>query len=45
MLSPFLYTVVVDVTEFARDGVLSELLYVYDSGLFSETIDLLRSKF
>ena len=32
VMSPFLFTVVVDVvTEFARDGALSELLYADDS--------------
>ena len=30
LLSPFLFAIVVDVTEFARKGALSELLYVGD---------------
>ena len=39
VLSPFIFAVVVDVvTEFARDGVLSELLYADDLVLTSETI-------
>ena len=46
VLSPFLFAVVVDVvTEFARDGVLSELLYADDLVLMSETIEGLRNKF
>ena len=37
---------VVDVvTEFAREGMLSELLYADDSVLMSETIEGLRNKF
>ena len=46
VLSPILFAVVVDVvTEFARDGVLSELLYADDLVLMSETIEGLRNKF
>ena len=46
MLSPFLFAVVVDVvTEFARAGALSELLYAYDLVLMSETIMGLMNKF
>ena len=30
VLSPFLFVVVVDVAEFAREGALSELLYADD---------------
>ena len=38
VLSPFLFTLVVDVvTEFAREGALSELLYADDLVLMSET--------
>ena len=45
VLSPFLFAAVVDVvTEFAREGVLSQLLYVDDLVLMSETIDGLRNK-
>ena len=45
MLSPFHFTEVVDVvTEFAREGALSELLYADDLVLMSETIDGLRNK-
>ena len=40
VLSPFLFVVVVDVvTEFAREGALSELLYADDLVLMSETIE------
>ena len=46
VLSPFLFAVVVDVvTEFAREGALSELLYADDLVLMSETIVGLRNKF
>ena len=45
VLSPFLFAVVVDVTEFAREGALSELLYADDLVLMSETIEGLRNKF
>ena len=46
VLSLFLFAVVVDVvTEFARDGALSELLYADDFILTSETIEGLRNKF
>ena len=39
VLSPFLFAVMVDVvTEFAREDVLSELLYADDLVLMSETI-------
>ena len=39
VLSPFLFALVVDiVTEFARDGALSELLYADDLVQMSETI-------
>ena len=44
--SPFLFALVVDVvTEFARDGALSELLYADDLVRMSETIKRLRDKF
>ena len=40
VLSPFLFAVVVDyVTEFAREGALSELLYDDDLVLISDTIE------
>ena len=43
VLSPFLFVVVVDVvTEFARDGALSELLYSDDLVLMSGTIEGLK---
>ena len=46
MLSPFLLAVVIDaVTEFAREGALSELLYADDLDVMSETIKGLRNKF
>ena len=46
MLSPFIFVVVVDVvTEFARVGALSELLYADDIDLMSETLEGLRNKF
>ena len=39
VLSPFLFALVVEVvTEFAREGTLSELLYADDLVLISETI-------
>ena len=45
VLSPFLFALVVDVvTEFAREGALSKLLYADDLVLMSETIMGLRSK-
>ena len=44
VLSSFLPTVVVDVvTEFAREGALSELLYADDLVLMNETIEGLRN--
>ena len=46
VMSPFIFAVVVDVvTEFAREGALSELLYADDLVLMSETIDGFRNKF
>ena len=43
--SPFHFAVVVDfVTELARDGVISELLYVDDLVLMSDIIEGLRNK-
>ena len=46
VLSPFLFAVAVDVvTEFAREGALSELLSADDIVLMSETIEGLRNKF
>ena len=46
MLSPFHSALVVNVvTEFAREGALSELLYADDLVLMSETIQGLRDKF
>ena len=46
VLSPFLFVVVVDVvTELAREGALSELLYADYLVLMSETIERLRDKF
>ena len=46
VLSPFIFAVVVDVvTELAREGALSELLYADDLILMSETIEGLRNKF
>ena len=45
VLSPILYVVVVDVvTEFVREGALSELLYADDIALMSEIIEGLRNK-
>ena len=45
VLSPFLFAVVVDVvTEFAKEGALSELLYADDLVLTSKTIEGLRDK-
>ena len=46
MLSLFCFAVVVDVVnEFARECLLSELLYADDLVLMSETIEGLRNKF
>ena len=46
VLSPFCFALVVDVvTEFARDGALSELLLANDLVLMRETIEGLRDKF
>ena len=45
VLSPFLFALVVDVTEFAREGALSELLYADDLVLLSETMVGLRDNF
>ena len=46
VLSPFLFAVVVDVlSEFAREGALSELLYADDLVLMSETIEGQWNKF
>ena len=45
VLSPFLFALVGDVvTEFAREGELSELLFADDLVLMSETIEGLRNK-
>ena len=41
----FLCVLVVDVTEFAREGALSELLYADELVLMGETIRGLRNKF
>ena len=38
MFSPFVFTFVVDVTEFARDGVQIEILYADDLLLICEAI-------
>ena len=45
VLSPFLFPVMVDVTELARDGVLSEWMYADDLVLISETINGLISSY
>ena len=46
VLSPFLFALVVDViTEFAREGALSELLYADDLVLISETIKGIMDRF
>ena len=45
MLSPFLFAVVKDATEFARECALSEFLYAGDLVLMSETIEVFRNKF
>ena len=40
VLSPLLFAIIVGVvTEFAREELLYELLYVYDLGVISETIE------
>ena len=38
-LSPFIFALVVDVTEFAREGALCELLYANDLVLMSDIIE------
>ena len=45
VLSPFVFAVMVDVTEFARECALSELVYAGDLVPMSETIKGLRNKF
>ena len=45
VLSHFLFSVVVDVTEFVRKGALSELLYAAGLVLTCEAIEELRDKF
>ena len=46
VLSPFLFVVVIDVvTELAREGVLSELLYADDLVLMREAVTALRDMF
>ena len=46
VLSHFPFAIVLDVfTEFAREGVLSKLLYANDLVLMSQTIVGLRNKF
>ena len=45
MFPPFHFATVVDVTEFTREGVLSELLYVGNFVPMSETIEGLRNTF
>ena len=46
VLSPFLFAVIVAVvTELAKEGVLSELLYADDLVPMSESIEGLRNKF
>ena len=46
VLSPFLFAFVVDVvTEFSREGALSELLYADDFVLMNYIIEGLRNKF
>ena len=46
VLSHFLFAVVEDeVTEFAKEGSLGELLYAVDLVLMSETTEALRDKF
>ena len=46
VLSTFLFVFIVDVvTEFAREGALSELVYANDLVLMTETIEGLRNKF
>ena len=45
MLSSFLLAVVVDITELAREGALSDLLYADDLVLMSKTNKGCRNKF
>ena len=44
VLSHLIFVVLVDVTEFASEHVLSELLYADDLVLMSDTIEGLRDK-
>ena len=46
VLSPLVFAIVVDVvTENVRNGLMSEMLYVNDLVLLSETMEALREKF
>ena len=45
MLSPFLFAVVVDVTELAKDSVLSKLLCADNLVQMSQKIDGFKNKF
>ena len=45
VLSPFLFALMVDVTEFVKDGALSELLYADGFVLMGETNEGLKDKF
>ena len=46
MLSPLIFAIVVDVvTEHAREGLLSKILYADDLVLMSESLDDLRERF
>ena len=44
VLSPFLFAMVANVTEFTKHGVLCELLYADDLVIMIETIEGLRNK-
>ena len=46
MLSPLIFAIVVDVvTEYAREGLLNEILYAYNLVLMSESLEDLRERF
>ena len=45
LLSPFLFALVIEVSEFTREGSLSVLLYSDDLVLLSETMKGLRDNY
>ena len=46
VLLPLLFAIVVDITsEYAREGLMNEILYADDLVLMSESIEILKKKF